>query len=335
MNAKILIVLLFLSTLTHSADDDISCDTDSDCPIYNVCSNSKCERKELFPMADAEIGGTFLLIFMAIVSISGGIGGSAICSALLLSLYRFMPHQAVALTQSFLFSGTITAICLKIRDRHPTKDRPIIYYDFLLQLSCPLVLGVSIGVLVNPAFPGWLILALLTIVIAIVVTLTFRNGLIIFKEEQILRKELKLSSATERLEGENLSPEPEGVVSDQSRRENHSSSESNSLSNEDEPPSNNHQSIENVENVEHVVASDNSDSEKINGDDNALETRVGKNAQEGENYGKDTGLKEITGLSEAECMMYSKLPESLRRSIVTIRLDEKKPISFVHILLQL
>ena len=330
MNAKIVIVLLFLSTLTQSSEEQTSCDSDSDCPIYNVCSNSKCERKELFPMANAEIGGTFLLIFMAIISISGGIGGSAICSALLLSLYRFMPHQAVALTQSFLFSGTVTAVSLKIRDRHPTRDRPIIYYDFLLQLSCPLVLGVSIGVLVNPAFPGWLILALLTVVIAIVVALTFRNGLIIFKEEQILRKELKSSLASERLEAANLSPEPEGVISDSSRRENHSSSESNNSPNEDEASLSNHQSIENSD---PVVVSINSDSDKINSDDNqVLDTRIGKNFQGGENFDKDRGFKQVAGLSEVECMMYDKLPEGLRRSIVSIRLDEKKPISFIHIL---
>ena len=328
MNAKIVIVLIFLTTLTQSSEEDTSCDTDSDCPIYNVCSNKECERKELFPMAEAEIGGTILLVFMAIISISGGIGGSAICSALLLSLYRFMPHQAVALTQSFLLSGTTTAICLKIRDRHPTRDRPIIYYDFLLQLSCPLVLGVSIGVLVNPAFPGWLILALLTVVIAIVVSLTFRNGLIIFKQEQALRKELRESLASARSEEENLSPQPEGVVSDESQRENHSSSENNSSPNEDEPPSNSNQISEDIE---QVVVSLSSENEKIIGSDQALETRIGQNDQD-KIYSKDTNLRQATGLAEAESMRYDKLPEGLRRSIVSIRLDEKKPISFIHIL---
>ena len=175
MRLALFLILSFLTFVCHCSEEDTSCTSDSDCPIYNICTDEKCARKELFPMASAEIGGTFLLVLMAIIAISGGIGGSAICSALLLSLFRFLPHQAVALTQSFLFSGTITAIVLKIRDRHPTKDRPIIYYDFLLQLSCPLVLGVTIGVLVNPAFPGWLILTLLTIVIIIVVTLTFIN----------------------------------------------------------------------------------------------------------------------------------------------------------------
>jgi uncharacterized membrane protein YfcA len=319
MFPRLSLILLFLAVICKCSEEDQSCSKDDDCKIYMVCSDSECVRKELFPMADAEIGGTFLLILMAIISISGGIGGSAICSALLLSLYRFLPHQAVALTQSFLFSGTLTAICIKIRDRHPTRDRPIIYYDFLLQISCPLVLGVSIGVLLNPAFPGWLILALLTLVIIIVICLTLRNGIIIFKQEQEMRR--KINHELRVTQGETGDKNEEN---DEKNEENDDKNDKVESEGDQEYESDNARPSDGEKNSE-------SNNQEIKENNSESSERSVEGIAE-ESQGMKNNIEKRKTLSDEEYARYEKLPEELRRSITAIREDEKKPISFIHIL---
>ena len=328
MRLRLFLILFSLSFVCHSSEES-SCTSDLVCPIYNTCTDEKCVRKDLFPMASAEIGGTFLLVSMAIISISGGIGGSAICSAFLLSLFQFLPHQAVALTQSFLLSGTITAVALKIMDRHPTKDRPIIYYDFLLQLTCPLVLGVSIGILVNPAFPGWLILALLTIVIIVVLALTFRSGLIIFKQEQSRRK-LKIMM-DDKGEGAGQEDDHENIIKTEKdfiNKDENENKDINGLTEQQES-----QSISKSKNDEEENEEINEKQNKI--DKNCAGTVLNNN-EEAKIMRNDSSVKLKKGskkvLSEEEYLKYANLPEELRKSIKNIRVDEKKPISFIHIL---
>ncbi|OMJ75588.1 hypothetical protein SteCoe_25243 [Stentor coeruleus] len=164
------ILLLFL-LLTCAFGDGASsssaekCTIDSDCLPYNSCHNELCAHKEIFQLEGLEWVGSVILLIVSIIANAGGVGGSVICTSLLLLLFYFNPHQAVALTQSFVFAGSFTSVALKIKDRHPTRNRPLIYYDMLMQLCSPLLLGVSIGVMVNPGFPGWLILAMLTLAV--------------------------------------------------------------------------------------------------------------------------------------------------------------------------
>jgi uncharacterized membrane protein YfcA len=90
----------------------------------------------------------------------------------------------VALTQVFIFAGTATATLLKLKDRHPTRDRPLIYYDVLMQIVSPILLGVSIGVMINPAFPGWLILSLLTLIVIVLVWDVLKRSLTLYRKEK-------------------------------------------------------------------------------------------------------------------------------------------------------
>jgi uncharacterized membrane protein YfcA len=158
-----LILLLILLTVLAKADQ--SCDLDSLCDELSTCINKKCVHKGLFPLAMTEYIGTGVMLVISCIANAGGIGGSSITISLMLLLFKFDAHTAVAMTQIFIFGGTATAISLKLRDRHPTRDRPLIYYDVLMQIIGPILLGVTIGITVNPSFPDWVILASLTLLV--------------------------------------------------------------------------------------------------------------------------------------------------------------------------
>ena len=195
--------LIFLLVFSNAQD---SCFVDSDCLELNSCRDGLCEHKSLFPLATSEIVGIFVMIVVSTIANAGGVGGSSMTISLMLLMHKFNPHTSVALTQVFIFAGTCTATLLKIRDRHPTRDRPLIYYDVLMQIVSPILIGVSVGVTVNVAFPGWLILALLTIVVIFLVYDILKRSIKIYKKEKAAEKVVPvINSDSKSLQSEEVS----------------------------------------------------------------------------------------------------------------------------------
>lgn len=178
MNLKIFLVFLVLAVAEET------CSSDSDCMDLNKCISSRCQHKSLFPLAKTEYIGLVVMVTISILANAGGVGGSAMTISLILLTYKFDPHSCVALTQVFTFAGTSTATILKLKDRHPTCDKPLIYYDVLMQIVSPILIGVSIGVLLNPSFPGWLILTILTVIIFLLGWDTLKRIIALYKKEK-------------------------------------------------------------------------------------------------------------------------------------------------------
>ena len=160
---QLLRLAVILLIVCSSAEE--SCTSNSSCKELQVCHHNKCIHKDLFPLAAIEYIGTIIILIVSCVANAGGIGGSSITISLMLLLFYFNAHEAIANTQVFIFAGTFAATILKIKDRHPTKDRSIIYYDVLMLIMSPLILGVSIGAILHPSFPEWLILGLVTLLV--------------------------------------------------------------------------------------------------------------------------------------------------------------------------
>ena len=184
--------LIFLLVFSNAQE---SCFVDSDCLELNSCRDGLCEHKSLFPLATSEIAGIVVMIVVSTIANAGGVGGSSMTISLMLLMHKFNPHTSVALTQVFIFAGTCTATVLKIRDRHPTRDRPLIYYDVLMQIVSPILIGVSVGVTVNAAFPGWLILALLTLVVICLVYDSLKRSIQIYKKEKAAEQVVPIPSS--------------------------------------------------------------------------------------------------------------------------------------------
>lgn len=165
-----------------------NCESDSDCLSFSTCIDKVCVHKGLIPLETLEYIGSAVMVVVSIVANAGGVGGSSMTISLMLLFFNFDAHNSVALTQVFIFAGTTTVTILKFKDRHPTRDRPLIYYDVLMQITSPILVGVSIGVMVNPAFPSWLILATLTIVVFFLVFDVLKRGIKMYKRETELNK---------------------------------------------------------------------------------------------------------------------------------------------------
>lgn len=142
-----------------------SCRSDSDCQNMNDCEDEECIHKDFLPIDSIEIVAGLMIIVIAAISNSAGVGGGPIVIPIMLLLLNFDTDAAIPLTQTVIFGGSVMALFLKIFMRHPTKDRPVIYYSLLMHVQSTLLLGTTFGVILNEMCPSWLILALLILVL--------------------------------------------------------------------------------------------------------------------------------------------------------------------------
>mmetsp|Transcript_12331 Transcript_12331/g.12350 ORF Transcript_12331/g.12350 Transcript_12331/m.12350 type:complete len:264 (-) Transcript_12331:602-1393(-) len=186
---KCLLICLCLIVLTSASNKYApKCTTDSDCKKYTSCEDKHCIHKSLIPLDGQEVGGTLCIFVLALLSNAAGIGGSTIMIALLLLVYHFETHSAIPLAQAIVWAGALISIVLRIPNRHPTRDRPLISWDLVMHLSSLLLLGTSVGVMLNVMFPEWLILALLTLLVIYLSYKILKRGVATYKRETLMKK---------------------------------------------------------------------------------------------------------------------------------------------------
>ena len=130
-----------------------SCESDNECDKYHVCSNHDCTHKPLFPLGGYEVLGSCLILVASGLSNAGGIGGGPLMVIILITIFNFDTYESVPLSQLIIFAGSLIAIIIKVFLRHPVKQRPLIDYDIALLISSPLLIGASIGVIINLIIP--------------------------------------------------------------------------------------------------------------------------------------------------------------------------------------
>ena len=160
-----------------------SCNTDDDCSSQHICSDGNCEEKNLFPLTTNEIIGTCLIFLISGLANSGGIGGGILFVICFIILFNYNTSDAVALSQCTIFGGTFAAVSIKIFQRHPTKNKPVIDYDMILLILSPLLLGTSIGVILNIIMPYFYIFLILTILLVILTIKTTKSSIHQYKKE--------------------------------------------------------------------------------------------------------------------------------------------------------
>lgn len=152
---------IFLVVLISVSSDQ--CDSTSDCMPLNKCTGGECKHNELSGLYYTEIIGLFLILIFSALSNAGGAGGGSLMVPILILLFYFTTQYAVPMAQVIIFGGSLVAFALKISKKHPTKDKPLIYYDIIVLLLPLILLGTSLGVILNQILPDWLILLLLCI----------------------------------------------------------------------------------------------------------------------------------------------------------------------------
>ncbi|OMJ72024.1 hypothetical protein SteCoe_29637 [Stentor coeruleus] len=104
-----------------------------------------------------ELFGSFILFLLSIVGRTAGLGGSVFAIGIFLLLFKFNLYYSIGYTQVLIFTGTLTTMLLRFKTRSPLGDKPMIEFDILMQVITPVLLGLSFGSHVIPAFPVWLI----------------------------------------------------------------------------------------------------------------------------------------------------------------------------------
>lgn len=127
------------------------------------------------------------LLIVAVVgalSTAAGAGGGAIFMPLFTSLLQFDVKGSAAVSQAIITGGAIAGASFALFQKHPDKpQQPLIEFSLALILIPSLLVGTSIGVLLNHIFPVWLITICLVSLLFYVTCKTLSKGLKLYRLE--------------------------------------------------------------------------------------------------------------------------------------------------------
>lgn len=114
----------------------------------------------------------------AAVCSAAGLGGGIVFVALLNLLLQFDSKTSAALSNFMIFGSSSVGLALNLLRDHPNQfNKPVVDFDIALILQPNMLLGISIGVILNGMLPNWLITALLMIMLVYMTFKTTKSGL--------------------------------------------------------------------------------------------------------------------------------------------------------------
>jgi uncharacterized membrane protein YfcA len=119
---------------------------------------------------------SFVLVLAGILCSAGGIGGGGIYVTVLMVAGGLSVHDAIPLSKSIVFFGSISSLVLNIKKTvaSDSKDSLIDYNICRIVVPASLI-GTYLGVLLNSILPNWLILACLTGLLTSMLWMASRN----------------------------------------------------------------------------------------------------------------------------------------------------------------
>ncbi len=147
---KILIyLLLILFTIGINAQTQ-DC-VESECPSLFVydCEQETCVHKGIFPLTFREIFGAILIVIFSGLLTSGGMGGGGIYTPILLMVFSYESSKAVMLVYCMIFGGSLGNFLNVAFQKDVETGKPLLLYDFALIVTPMMILGSTIGILLN------------------------------------------------------------------------------------------------------------------------------------------------------------------------------------------
>lgn len=124
------------------------------------------------------ISASVLLFVGAFICSAGGIGGGGLFIPIFNLLLRFDAKTSAALSNFVIFGSSVANLIWNHPQRHPfMPHKRVVDYDVALLLQPNMLLGISVGVICNVMFPGWLIIAQLAIILGYITIRSSKNGL--------------------------------------------------------------------------------------------------------------------------------------------------------------
>ncbi|XP_009800425.1 sulfite exporter TauE/SafE family protein 3-like isoform X1 [Nicotiana sylvestris] len=135
------------------------------------------------------IVGSVIGFFGAAFGSVGGVGGGGIFVPMLTLIIGFDPKTSTAISKCMITGAAGATVYYSLKLRHPLLELPIIDYDLALLFQPMLLLGISIGVVLNVIFAEWMVTTLLIILFSAASTKAFFKGVETWKKETIIKKE--------------------------------------------------------------------------------------------------------------------------------------------------
>ncbi|XP_031249988.1 sulfite exporter TauE/SafE family protein 3-like [Pistacia vera] len=129
--------------------------------------------------------GTIIGFLGAACGVVEGVGGCGIFVAMLNLFIGFDTKSAAAISKCMITGATAITNFYNIKRRYPTLEQPIINYELGLLFKPMLLLGTSIGVVLNVIFAEWMITVLLITVFTVISIKSFLKGVETWKKETI------------------------------------------------------------------------------------------------------------------------------------------------------
>lgn len=145
------------------------------CPSLYVANGTECVHKDLLPLSVMEVGGMVIIFLAAVLANATGIGGGGIFVPVLILIMRFSAIEAIPLSKALILGGAISAVIINWNKIHPYSNVPLIDFPVVALLHPMLMLGTIIGVILNRAFPEWLIITLLVLTLVVVTKKTLEK----------------------------------------------------------------------------------------------------------------------------------------------------------------
>ncbi|KAJ8560062.1 hypothetical protein K7X08_004120 [Anisodus acutangulus] len=138
--------------------------------------------------------GSIIGLFAAALGSVGGVGGGGIFVPMLTLVIGFDPKTSTAISKCMVTGAAGATDYYNIKQRHPTMDMPVIDYNPALLFQPMLLLGISMGVVLNVLFAEWMVTILLIALFIVASTKAFLKGVMTWKRETFKEAAGRLAS---------------------------------------------------------------------------------------------------------------------------------------------
>ncbi|KAL8045930.1 hypothetical protein ABFX02_08G145800 [Erythranthe guttata] len=185
MNQKFLFFLVFSTIFKFSDAKSIS-----ETPIFNQIFNTTQQWRSQPQFLTTELNPTpqflaagILSFIAAAISSAGGIGGGGMFIPILTIVAGSDLKTASSYSAFMVTGGSIANVACQLLLEKRGGGKPLIDYDVVLLSEPFMLLGVSLGVILNIVLPEWLITLFFAIFLAFCTYKTFKSGVSFWRRE--------------------------------------------------------------------------------------------------------------------------------------------------------
>ncbi|KAL3914869.1 MAG: hypothetical protein SGILL_005912 [Bacillariaceae sp.] len=149
------------------------------------------EPPSLLPLTRRDVIGFMLASLGATLGSSGGIGAGGFVVPCYIIAMGLNPKQAFPLGSVTVLGGSLAALMLNLRRRHPLADRPIIDWDLILVMEPLVLMGALFGTMLHRVVSAKVLSVLLVLLLSVVAHTTLAKAKRMYDAEKRYIEHLK------------------------------------------------------------------------------------------------------------------------------------------------